>query len=81
MNVKKKINEGHRDYPAYLAECRSISEMYTQKEELARNKYPEWKGMGHPAGDEIYKIKKQFHLELKNLMRKYEHLFTEVVDE
>lgn len=80
MNAKKKVDRTHKNYPEYIEKCKKLSEKFLAMEQEAEGKYPEWRGLDHPAGEEIQRLKKQLYVELKALQEKYAHLFYDEVD-
>ena len=80
MSEKKRINEGHADYPEYVEKCRRLNDEFRAKEAAEKAKYPDWKGLDHPASDAVYGLKKQFHADLRALREEYAHLFAEERD-
>ncbi len=81
MNGRKKINKRHPDYQKYIKECEELRDICIKQEEAVeeagRAEYPDWCGKDSPWGSKEREIAKKFSRELKELQKKYAHLFLE----
>ena len=76
--MRKEINKIHPKFSEYIAECEALANDCFQKIAAAEAKYPNWKGLDHPAAHEVRSIERDFHDKLRQLQAKYVFLFSEV---
>ena len=81
MFVKKNINKSHPLYEEYISECKTLFQWYEAKIEAERAKYPDWKGLDHPAGKEVRALERERNSKLDELQRKYDFLFSKASDD
>lgn len=81
MFVKKSINKNHPLYEEYVSECKNLFQRYEAKIEAERAKYPNWKGLDHPAGTEIRALEREYNSKLRELQHKYDFLFSKASDD
>ena len=77
MSAKGRIDKSHTDYPEYVQKCYALSEKYSALEDAARAKYPNWKGLDHPASEEIKRLSNEMNSKLRQLQQEYSYLFTQ----
>ena len=76
MSAKGKIDKSHPNYPEYVQKCYALSEKYSALEDAERAKYPDWKGLDHPAAREIKRLSNERNADLRQLKQEYSYLFT-----
>ena len=81
MFVKKSINKNHPLYEEYVSECKNLFQGYEAKIEAERVKYPNWKGLDHPAGTEIRALERECNSILRELQHKFDFLFSKASDD
>lgn len=75
MNENVRILENHPRYQEYVNKCKSLGETFFKIKYELKAKYPDWRGLDHPADLEIRPYEKQFYADLKKLQEEYAFLF------
>lgn len=81
MSVKRKLNEQHPDCAEYRRKFEAIWKAYIKLEEIEKAKYPDWKGLDHPANEVLCPAYHKCCEEMKELQKEYAYLFTEISEE
>ena len=76
MSATKKINKAHPDYADYVSKCKKIAEAYFALQDAEEAKYPNWRGLDHPASGVCRKLSKEMNAKLLQLRQEYRHLFS-----
>ena len=75
MNERRSINKEHPKYAEYIAKCEELASRFDKIEEKLKAKYPNWRGLDHPADGEIAPYRRKFHADLRKLQEEYLFLF------
>lgn len=74
---KKRINADHPNCVEYTARLRALWDAYFKREEVEKAKYPDWRGLDHPADVVLRPIFRTCCEDVKLLQQEYAYLFTE----
>ncbi len=69
------VNQDHPDYPAYHAKYRALWEDYYKLEKKETEKYPDWRGLDHPANEVLCPAYREVCRKAKKLQEEYSYLF------
>lgn len=75
MSEEKRINKQHPKFSEYLSKCEALASEYSKKVDAEESKYPNWRGLDHPATREVLAITKEFNKKLRALQTEYDFLF------
>lgn len=77
MPEGRKANKLHKDYSEYIRKCKIIGEEYISCQQAVERKHGDWRGLDHPANEEIRKIREKYLSKLRELQQEYRHIFSE----
>ena len=69
--MKDIKNENNKKWQEYSARFNEIWDNFSKKEDEIYARYPNARGQDHPASDELYELREQFHEDIKNLQSEY----------
>ena len=75
MNERRRINREHPKYTEYIAKCEELASHFDKIEEELKAQHPDWRGLDHPADEEIAPYRREFHANLRKLQAEYSFLF------
>ena len=75
--MKKRLKREHPDAAEYKAKFDAIWDAYFEIEEAEKAKYPDWRGLDHPADAVLRPLHRKCCEQTKELQREYSYLFTE----
>lgn len=78
MSGRKRLDQSHPDCAEYTAKFKKIWEDYYALEEREKSKYPDWRGLDHPANAVLCPVYRKCCEETKALQEQYSYLFVEV---
>ncbi len=84
MSGKRRIDRDHPDYREYIEKCHDIQKrMIAETDRVDADgwgKYPDWQGRDTPWDDELRSCYQKYEAELRELKKRYAHLFSEDID-
>lgn len=78
---KRHLNKSHPDCAEYTKKYNELWDSYVKFKEEEEAKYPNWTGLDHPANSVIVPAFRKMCADIKELQKKYSHLFTEEVSD
>ncbi len=80
MNVKRKINKAHPQYPEYIEKCTKLFQYYWELMDAEDAKYPitEKPPQDSPADSVNRKLARERNEKLREIQKEYDFLFEEV---
>lgn len=83
MSERKSANKNHPDFPEYIEKYKALWAKYEPQFDALEKKrqelYSDWHGLDGPIESERLKLFKKRNVELKELVKEYEYLFTEPI--
>lgn len=77
MSAKRKIlDESHPDCAKYNKEFHAIWDAFFELEKRETAKYPDWRGLDHPANSVLTPARRKCCQDTETLQKKYAYLFT-----
>lgn len=74
---KRKLNKAHPDCAAYTEKFNALWDTYSKREEEELAKYPDYKGLDHPAYAVLRPLHRKLSEDIKDLQKEYDYLFTD----
>lgn len=79
MSVEKRIDKNHPDFPEYLRKYKALWDQYYAFEKAEKAKYPNYRGLDHPARAVTVPAYRKCCADSKKLQEEYAYLFTEPI--
>lgn len=76
MSGRRKIDLQHPDCTIYRRKFEKLWSDYRKLEEAERAKYPDWRGLDHPADEALVPAYRECCKKMKELQQEYAYLFT-----